>query len=117
MTDAKTQQRFVCLRSQGWSFARIPDQFHLLRPPALRLWGALSHEENCTISAPFCTIFGPSITEATLPQALKKCTRFNGAVLSCKGLSFKPLTRIASSTWRRPKTYFYQLTKCAGYTK
>jgi hypothetical protein len=102
MTDAETQHRFVCLRSQGWNFARIPDRqscrilssFPLSTfgfqffDPALPPWRTPSHEENCTISAPFCTIFGSSIAEIPLPQTLKKCTRADGAVLSCKGLSF-----------------------------
>jgi len=103
MTDAKTQQRFVCLRSQGWSFARIPDRqscrilfsFPLSTfgfqffGPALPLWRTRPHEENCTISAPFCTIFGPSISEEPPPQPLKNRNLAFGA-FSCAGAHCPP---------------------------
>jgi len=136
MTDAENQLRFVCLRSQGWSFARIADELSptfqsaslaqhpcpsvcfcgfllhgyglvlCTRPkprpnssncaPSPQLLSAhfrfqfltFSFPENCTISAPFCTNFSRSIVEVPIPQTLKKCTQSDGAVLSCKGLSF-----------------------------
>ena len=29
MNDIETQQRFICLRAQGWSFARITDEIKI----------------------------------------------------------------------------------------
>ena len=36
MIDAENQLRFVCLPSQGWSFARIPDELHLSKPTLIK---------------------------------------------------------------------------------
>jgi transcriptional regulator len=32
MNDIETQQRFICLRSEGWSFARIADELKISKP-------------------------------------------------------------------------------------
>ena len=32
MNDIETQQRFICLRAQGWSFARIADEIRISKP-------------------------------------------------------------------------------------
>ena len=32
MKDAETQNRFVCLRAEGWSFARIAEQLQVSKP-------------------------------------------------------------------------------------
>jgi transposase len=32
MNDIETQQRFVCLRAEGWSFARIADELKVSKP-------------------------------------------------------------------------------------
>jgi hypothetical protein len=32
MKDIETQQRFICLRAEGWSFARIADELKISKP-------------------------------------------------------------------------------------
>src|ERR1043166_8878454 len=36
MTDAKTQQRFVFLRAQGWSFSRIAENLKVSKPTLIK---------------------------------------------------------------------------------
>jgi len=36
MNDIETQQHFVCLRAEGWSFARIPDELKVSKPTLIK---------------------------------------------------------------------------------
>ena len=36
MNDIETQQRFICLRSEGWSFARIADELKISKPTLIK---------------------------------------------------------------------------------
>jgi len=44
MNDIETQQRFICLRAEGWSFARIADELKISKPTLIN-WSRKSQFE------------------------------------------------------------------------